>query len=508
MKVLTDFRSESGNKYFYNARLNNMIFCHPVLDYIIELKRAGINVNDFIKSCPSNEIYIESKNKYYPKETFKYYYQKYSFLEKNGFLCKDELKRDLTKKVTPEGILRSIANTRQITFEVTDFCNLACLYCGYGKFYDNYDKRNNSLLSFKKAKTILDYLAKFWNSSLNESHNKKIYISFYGGEPLLNFNLIKKIVDYVKGLDVLHNKFIFSLTTNGILLKKFIEYLVQNQFNIMISLDGDKQNNVYRVFKSGKPSFDVVFNNILHIKNQYPTYFKNNISVNAVLHNKNSVSEIYDFFKLKFGMTPNIGELNTSGIKSSQKKAFIETYSNINESFNKSGNCVSLEKELFVNIPSVYSLGIFLYKFSGCIYVDFNHLLSSEESMREVITGTCYPFSKKVFVTATGKILACERIGHQFTLGKVSDERVELDINNVADKYNKYFDKLRDKCNVCYNYKTCGQCIFHMDMDAVNPVCESFLNHDNFKKYLSKNISSFERNRAIYFKLLKEVVFE
>lgn len=508
MKVLTDFKTESGNKYFYNARLKSLIYCHPVLEHIIKLKGAGINVNEFLENCKSHKIYIEAKNQYYPKRTFKYYYQKYLFLSNNGFICEDDLKKDLTKKVTTEGIQRTIANTRQLTLEVTDFCNLKCLYCGYGKFYDNYDKRNNSFLSFKKAKNILDYLVSLWDSSLNESHNKKIYISFYGGEPLLNFNLIKKIVEYVKGINALHNKFIFSLTTNGILLHKFIEYLVQNKFNIMISLDGDKKNNVYRLFRSGKPSFDYVFNNILSIKKKHPDYFKKNISVNAVLHNKNSVSEIYDFFKEKFDMTPNIGELNTSGIKSSQKKLFLETYANINESFKKSGNCSSLEKELFVNIPLVYSLGIFLYKFSGCIYVDFNHLLSSEENIREVITGTCYPFSKKVFVTSNGKILACERIGHQFALGMVNDVKVELDINHISETYNKYFDKLREKCNTCYNYKTCGQCIFHMDINSDNPSCDSYLDNDGFKEYLSKNISYLEKKKDIYFKLLKEVVFE
>jgi len=134
--------------------------------------------------------------------------------------------------------------------------------------------------------------------------------------------------------------------------------------------------------------------------------------------------------------------------------------------------------------------------------------LSTGENDGGTITGTCYPFSKKIFVTANGKILACERIGHQFALGMVTDKKVEIDIEAIADKYNNYYNKLRDKCRVCYNYNTCGQCIFHMDIDSDNPSCEAFIDQEGFKKYLSRNISHFEKEPNTYYRLMKEVIFE
>lgn len=54
--------------------------------------------------------------------------------------------------LTPAQIYYSLANLRQITFEVTDACNLKCKYCGYGEFYDDYDRRSNKMMPFTMAK--------------------------------------------------------------------------------------------------------------------------------------------------------------------------------------------------------------------------------------------------------------------------------------------------------------------------------------------------------------------
>ena len=123
--------------------------------------------------------------------------------------------------ITPEDIQYQLANLRQITFEVTDACNLKCRYCGYGEFYNDYDKRENSNLPVEKAYAILDYLSELWNSYMNTSENRYIYIGFYGGEPLLNPALINVITEYVKTKLISPNRrFMFSMTTNAMLLDK------------------------------------------------------------------------------------------------------------------------------------------------------------------------------------------------------------------------------------------------------------------------------------------------
>ena len=91
--------------------------------------------------------------------------------------------------IISEDVRRCLSNSPQLTFEITDACNLKCEYCGYGKFYSDYDERKSTRLSPLGAKVLLDYLGSLWGSELNVSHNQNVYISFYGGKPLMNVPL-------------------------------------------------------------------------------------------------------------------------------------------------------------------------------------------------------------------------------------------------------------------------------------------------------------------------------
>ena len=142
--------------------------------------------------------------------------------------------------VTAKQIELQLVNLKQLVFEVTDACNLNCTYCGYGELYNDYDKREGKNMPVEKAVAMIDYLSKLWKSNKNQSYNKVVFISFYGGEPLLNMKFIKLIINYIKTIDV-PRSFIYTMTTNAVLLDKYIDFLVENQFNILISLDGNKK---------------------------------------------------------------------------------------------------------------------------------------------------------------------------------------------------------------------------------------------------------------------------
>ena len=82
--------------------------------------------------------------------------------------------------ITPEAVKDSLANLSKLTFEVTDACNLMCEYCGYGKLYNNYDKRIEKNLSVEKVKRLIDHLADSWSSKYNIAIDKKVFVGFYG----------------------------------------------------------------------------------------------------------------------------------------------------------------------------------------------------------------------------------------------------------------------------------------------------------------------------------------
>lgn len=120
-----------------------------------------------------------------------YYRRKKEYLKKMGVLSSKK-KIDFKYSIKEEDIITLLANTMQITFEVTNVCNLDCIYCAYGKLYTNYDVRYNQKMDIKLAYSMLKYMNNLWNSKYNHSEGI-IDIGFYGGEPLLNIDFIKKL---------------------------------------------------------------------------------------------------------------------------------------------------------------------------------------------------------------------------------------------------------------------------------------------------------------------------
>ena len=114
-------------------------------------------------------------------------------------------------------------------------------------------------MNYEIAKEGIEYIFKI----IKGRNKKEFALSFYGGEPLLNFENIKRIVDFSKKL---FNgwKLTFSITTNGTLINnEIIDFLISNDFQILISIDGPKAiHDAKRIFPNGKGSFELIMNNL------------------------------------------------------------------------------------------------------------------------------------------------------------------------------------------------------------------------------------------------------
>lgn len=411
----------------------------------------------------------------------------------------------MTEYISPNQIFNNLANLPQLVFEVTDSCNLKCKYCAYGEFYDDFDKRENKMMSTSSAIRLIEYLNQYWNSERNTSAKSFIYISFYGGEPLLNFNFIHDIVYYVENkLHCPRRKFLFSMTTNAILLHKYMDFLVVHDFHILVSLDGNKINDSYRVDHNGKNSFDRVIRNVDLLREKYPKFFDKNINFNSVLHNRNSVEDIYSFFKTKYSKKPTISELNNSGIKADKIQKFNHTYRNSEESLHQSEHYEEIEKDLFIDSSSYKSLLLYLHQYSGFFFRDYTDLLCDRSHLEYIPTGTCLPFGKKMFVTVNGKILPCERIGHQYGLGYLTATGIELDIVEIARKYNEYYTKMENQCNHCKNKYSCIQCLFNIKNIEKKPICYGFMNEAMLQQFALKQYQFLRDHPDAYYKIMKK----
>jgi len=509
MKACTLFESQQQNKYLYDRKVKRAHLCHPVLHYIIELNKKSIDVKRWLDNL-EDESPVEIKHYgQFSKKEVNYYYRKYLFLKENGYFGEIDQEKKLGAQLNEENIRRSLANGKQVVFEVTEKCQLNCVYCTYGDFYQYFEKREKKNLAIGPAKILLNYLLELWNSPLNTSHDRTIFISFYGGEPLLNFPFIEEIVNYVKQLKVLHNRFAFSMTTNGLLVEKYMDFLASNNFHLLVSLDGNEENNAYRVLSDGKPAYNAILKSVNALKEKYPDHFLKRVDFMAVLHNKNSVSQIHNFFKKHFDKTPFITELYPNGVKDSQKEIFWKTYSNVSESLYQSEDYSLIEKDMFLETPEIHKVNKFLAYRTDFSFKNYKDLIYSDIEPPVTPTGTCLPFSRKIFLSAKGDILPCERVaGHHCGLGNVTRDKVELNFAQIAEKYNANYNKLRKYCNVCFNTETCEQCMYNLNIDDDNPICKGFMTDNEHSKYLSSILNYIENIPETYSKIIREAFID
>lgn len=108
---------------------------------------------------------------------------------------------------------------------------------------------------------------------------------------------------------------------------------------------------------------------------------------------------------------------------------------------------------------------------------DYDHLFWDRSRSRNPGTGTCLPFSTKLFVTADGKILPCEKTERRFALGEITRKGIDLDFELIAGKLNHYLNKIKKQCAHCYRNEKCMQCLYSIPgISGKNPVCPGYRN--------------------------------
>lgn len=483
---------KTDNCYLYSPNRNEFLLINPALYEIIEKKKKGVSDYELLKQItenynPNHSLVIDNNH----------YLNHYYFLKEEGYFEAFNVEKKICRRYSAEEIEVALTNTNLIIFEITEQCNLDCKYCTYGELYNNYDPRNNRNLDYEMARDFLDSFISMKNSYLNKSFKKKTRINFYGGEPLMNIKLIKQIVEFVKEKEV-RELFDFGMTTNGTYLKKHIDYLVEEGFDLVVSLDGDAECNSYRIFKNGEPTFNTVLENLVYVKINYPNYFEKHVSFNSVFNNKSTIEKVYTFFKSKFKTKSMLVELDPNGINPSKRKEFDKINNLIYKDVDKLPDDSHIIKELqFDNTYANELRTIFL----NCLYTDTLSGLLSSDAVSRIPTATCIPFSRSIHITVNGNLFLCERTGHDVCLGNLS-KSINIDFNAIANIINKRFDDLEKQCSNCYMVNWCEQCAMVISSVKGQVKCPSFASDRSISKYLSKLFTSFEQNPELYLETL------
>ena len=409
----------------------------------------------------SAEVYEEIKhflnNEFYSSETI-------TSLQRKGYLLDSNI---IALEHPFTAFLDNILN-RQIStlvLQVTQRCNFRCRYCTFANDDESTRAHNDATMSFEIAKKSIDFIAS------HSCDTPEITIAFYGGEPLLNFDLIKNCVEYAE--NVIYNKPIsFSMTTNLFsATDEIIDFLFDHQFRLLISLDGPEliHNNHRRLSYNGGGTYNTVFHNVKKIKEKNIDYFYSFVQFNPVVYLDEDPQKILDFYKNELDVPSSnvhLQRIDDTGLNIAYDP-FTE---------------FELQKK-----NTIFDSKINLY---------YQNVLNSKEDITPCfhINGSCVPGANKLFVSVHGEFFPCEKINECNTnmmIGSISDG---FDINKI--KYLMNIGEFNiDNCKNCWAIRFCNVCCAHCDdgeSKLSKPLLSSKCNNTRLAvlNYLKKHIDS------------------
>ena len=327
----------------------------------------------------------------------------------------------------------------KLTLQVTQDCNFSCRYCLFTK--DNNVKRTHKKInmSWDTAKKSIDFL---WDHCKDVP---EVNIAFYGGEPLLNYPLIKNVIDYsTKKFEV--KKVKFNMTTNGsIITDEMIDYFAKFNVALTISLDGPQeiQDRHRKFYSNGLNTFDVVWNNVKKIRNRQPEWYNDHVYFHPVVLPGEIPNKTFDFFQ-----SNSINANKISIVNANMEGIDYIRYNDINlQNYVDMNN--ETKKYLNRNLEEFKKM----YRDKSKITEQWHH------------NGPCVPGKNKIFVDVQGDIYPCEQvidvacnsIGNIFD--GINENRVKelMNIGTITEEQCKNCFAMR-YCNICmkkcYNPET------------------------------------------------------
>ncbi|MBT9131963.1 MAG: Anaerobic sulfatase-maturating enzyme [Syntrophomonadaceae bacterium] len=359
------------------------------------------------------------------------------------------------------GLFREIPiEILQLNLIITEECNLQCKYCVYSGVYKYERVRNKKSMPFLVAKKSIEHFIEHYLRISRIKPIRRLMIGFYGGEPLLEFDLITKIMKYCSDrYPNLNNIIMWNITTNGTLLsQEIVRFLVGNNVSVSVSLDGpEEEHDRNRVYEGGKGSFNEVFEGIIRLKEEIKNAGKEHMLPYMILtcfDTRTNLEKVNDFF------VTNVETLGMTGRVGSVKSQFTSYYDNLalspaeEEEFHMRYRILEERYCDAVRKNRVGLKDIFLERLMGdSLREVYARSISSDGRHLSPLLGGCLP-GMKISVDCEGNFHMCERMNCNFPIGNYIDGIDILKVRQVIQKWKE----ATQKCILCPISGACGIC--------------------------------------------------
>ena len=340
---------------------------------------------------------------------------------------------------------------KALCLHIAHDCNLACKYC-FAEEGEYHGRR--ALMSFEVGKKALDFLV------ANSGNRVNLEVDFFGGEPLMNWQVVKDLVLYGRSIEKEHNKkFRFTLTTNGILLNDdILEFANREMGNIVLSIDGRKEiNDLMRPHRGGQGSYDEIvpkFQKVAESRHQMNYYVRGTFTRNN-LDFSEDVKHLAELGFQQISVEPVVAQpTDDYALRDEDIPKLLEEYDKLAKYY--------LEKRK-----------------AGKPFNFFHFMIDLEGGpcVAKRLSG-CGSGTEYLAVTPWGDLYPCHQfVGNEdFLLGNVDEGIVRTDIRDEFKCCNVY---AKEKCKDCFAKFYCsGGCAansynFHGNInDAYDLGCE------------------------------------
>ena len=317
---------------------------------------------------------------------------------------------------------------KAMCLHVAHTCNLNCEYCfaSQGKYHGD-----RALMSFEVGKRALDFLIEHSGTR----HN--LEVDFFGGEPLMNWDVVKQLVAYAREQEKIHNKnFRFTLTTNGMLIDDdVIEFSNREMSNVVLSLDGRKEvHDRLRKDYQGRGSYDIILPKFKELVKRRgdKSYYMRGTFTHANTDFTNDIFHMADMGFTELSMEPVVcAPSDPSALTEADLPVLFEQYEILAKEM------IKRKKE---GRPFTFYHYMLDLKHGPCIY--------------KRISG-CGSGTEYVAVTPTGDIYPCHQFvgDEKYLLGNIYDGITNTDVQNEFKLCNAY---ARKECEDCWAKLYCS----------------------------------------------------
>jgi uncharacterized protein len=382
---------------------------------------------------------------------------KYSILKDLGILVNEELKEEyshltphtqkkeeavkiLEKEYTNTEIMENLANCSKLALVTTEACNFRCKYCSYSGKYQDERVHSDQKMSIDTARKAVNFLFNLVSGINRKNKMNILFIGFYGGESLLEFQLVKDTISYAetealkRGLTKRFDIH-FRLNTNGYLLSnRFVDFLKEKDVHLDISLDGpEEEHDRFRVTREGRRTWSTIITNLKKLKQKYPDYYHRRVNYLAIQHPLHNSEEIDRFFshtsELFTNKIPRISSIKRKDLK--QEEADVL------------GNIKFKPGKLY----------------SDQLYKDLARRIKIQKRKNGIgLTHTCFPGAEKILVNVDGSLSICEKISHHGPRLGHLEKGFDFDrIRHIIKEYSKAI--VQTECWECPVWFLCDMCI-------------------------------------------------